>query len=261
MPSKQARRTGMAFEAILVTQALNLGPPWWNFVSQVATLANFYLTTWEEYHTGKFTILMVKRLIRAPSAGSLYLGVFSGPVEGILMIIGIYMTLWYVPGLSFWDTGILDFLSHVYHIADMIPDIGLGGTFMVFGAFGLAFNVFSSYANVRTAMSFQQIHDATTFPPPAFRVLGHPQIDDTVPFVKLHSPSFLSSSNLLFLYWVHNLAIPAVRTLPLCVGTTIRAPGWEDDSGACYQRSISDVGFQMVAECSRRIRREFTEAY
>lgn len=41
--------------------------------SQLFTLANFYLTTWEEYHTGV-----------------LYLSAFSGPVEGILMICVIY---------------------------------------------------------------------------------------------------------------------------------------------------------------------------
>jgi hypothetical protein len=37
-------------------------------------LGNFYLTTWEEYHTGV-----------------LYLGYFSGPVEGILAIVLLFM--------------------------------------------------------------------------------------------------------------------------------------------------------------------------
>ena len=36
-------------------------------------LCNFYLTTWEEYHTGV-----------------LYLGYFNGPVEGILMVTFFY---------------------------------------------------------------------------------------------------------------------------------------------------------------------------
>ncbi|KAG6894146.1 hypothetical protein C0992_007340 [Termitomyces sp. T32_za158] len=61
-------------EVLLASQALNLGRSWWTVASQIATLANFYLTTWEEYHTGQ-----------------LYLGVFSGPVEGILMIVIIYL--------------------------------------------------------------------------------------------------------------------------------------------------------------------------
>jgi ethanolaminephosphotransferase len=39
----------------------------------VATNANFYLTTWEEFHTG-----------------TLYLSAFSGPVEGILLIVIVF---------------------------------------------------------------------------------------------------------------------------------------------------------------------------
>lgn len=39
-------------EAILACRALNLGRSWWTVASQIATLANFYLSTWEEYHTG-----------------------------------------------------------------------------------------------------------------------------------------------------------------------------------------------------------------
>lgn len=89
--SKQARRTGMAgplgelfdhgcdalnttLEVILSTYALNIGPSWWIILSQIATLSNFYLSTWEEYHTG-----------------TLYLSVFSGPVEGIIMIVFLYI--------------------------------------------------------------------------------------------------------------------------------------------------------------------------
>ncbi|KIK58639.1 hypothetical protein GYMLUDRAFT_60659 [Collybiopsis luxurians FD-317 M1] len=150
---KQARRTGMAgplgemfdhgcdalnttLEAMLTAQALNLGRSWWTFASQAATLANFYLTTWEEYHTGY-----------------LYLGVFSGPVEGILIIVGIYIVT-AVLGPSIWDTPILDFLhlSHIPYISSTIPNIGLNVSFMVFGASVMAFNILSNYANVRVAM-------------------------------------------------------------------------------------------------------------
>jgi hypothetical protein len=35
---------------------------------------SFYLTTWEEFHTG-----------------TLYLGYISGPVEGILMLVAVYV--------------------------------------------------------------------------------------------------------------------------------------------------------------------------
>ncbi|OSX66842.1 hypothetical protein POSPLADRAFT_1175530 [Postia placenta MAD-698-R-SB12] len=146
---KQARRTGMAgplgemfdhgcdalnttLEAILACRALNLGRSWWTVASQIATLANFYLSTWEEYHTGQ-----------------LFLGYFSGPVEGILMIVVIYLVTG-IFGPSFWDQPFLTFtrLENVPAIADKIPNIALNEAFMVFGAFGLAFNILVSYINV-----------------------------------------------------------------------------------------------------------------
>jgi len=122
-------------EVILAAQALNLGRSWWTVTSQIATLANFYLTTWEEYHTGQ-----------------LYLGVFSGPVEGILIIIAIYVITG-LYGPSFWDKGILTVikLEWIPGITDVVPNIALNEAFMLFAAFALAFNIISSYMNVRRA--------------------------------------------------------------------------------------------------------------
>ncbi|KAJ7638311.1 choline ethanolaminephosphotransferase [Roridomyces roridus] len=149
---KQARRTGMAgplgemfdhgcdamnttLEVILASQALNLGRSWWTVASQIATLANFYLTTWEEYHTGQ-----------------LYLAEFSGPVEGILLICSIFIITGFY-GPSFWDQGIISLL-HLTNVPfiNQLPDLPLNDSFMVFGAFGVCFNVLSSYGNVRRAM-------------------------------------------------------------------------------------------------------------
>ncbi|EPQ60086.1 Choline/ethanolaminephosphotransferase [Gloeophyllum trabeum ATCC 11539] len=152
---KQARRTGMAgplgemfdhgcdamnttLEVILASRALNLGRSWWTVASQIATLANFYLTTWEEYHTGQ-----------------LYLGVFSGPVEGILMIVVIYMVSG-VYGPAFWDTPILSvlpgFITRAPPIAPLLQyvpkNLGLNDAFMIFGGLALAFNILTSYINV-----------------------------------------------------------------------------------------------------------------
>lgn len=61
-------------EVILCLRAMDLTRSWWTVASVAATAANFYLTTWEEFHTG-----------------TLFLGVFSGPVEGIIMIVAIYI--------------------------------------------------------------------------------------------------------------------------------------------------------------------------
>ncbi|KAM6498880.1 Choline/ethanolaminephosphotransferase [Amanita muscaria] len=166
---KQARRTGMAgplgemfdhgcdalnttLEVIMSLYALNLGRSWWTVAALIGTHANFYLTTWEEYHTGQ-----------------LYLGVFSGPVEGILMIIAIYIFTG-ISGPSFWDRPLssffpflssIPFLSHIHlpslpyfpSYSSPIPlsDLPLNVSFMVFSMFAVGFNIFTSYSNVRKA--------------------------------------------------------------------------------------------------------------
>ncbi|KAG8749470.1 hypothetical protein FRC14_001340, partial [Serendipita sp. 396] len=146
---KQARRTGMAgplgemfdhgcdainttLEVILASRALNLARSRWTVSSQMAAIANFYLTTWEEYHTG-----------------TLYLGVFNGPTEGILLIVGIYfMTAMY--GTEVWDKDVFITLGlhKVKFLTDNLPHYRFNEAFMAFGAVGVSWNVVTSYYNV-----------------------------------------------------------------------------------------------------------------
>lgn len=51
-----------------------MGNGWLIFLTQFSALCNFYLSTWEEYHTHK-----------------LFLAEISGPVEGLLMISGVFI--------------------------------------------------------------------------------------------------------------------------------------------------------------------------
>ncbi|SPO22649.1 related to EPT1 - sn-1,2-diacylglycerol ethanolamine- and cholinephosphotransferase [Ustilago trichophora] len=152
---KQARRTGMAgplgelfdhgcdainttLECVLCCAALNLGRSVWAPASLVATLANFYLTTWEEFHTG-----------------TLFLSAFSGPVEGILMIVFIYALTGFVGGPLFWDRGILNVtgLAKIPFISENLSrfNLPLNDTFLVFALFGLLGNIVGSYSNVVAA--------------------------------------------------------------------------------------------------------------
>lgn len=95
-------------------------------VYQCSLLCNFYLSTWEEYHTHK-----------------LFLSEFSGPVEGILIIIisfiltGIYgpQKIWHsVIFQIFWKNTIISIeSSHIAFIFCTIP---------------LAFNIWSARRNV-----------------------------------------------------------------------------------------------------------------
>jgi len=122
-------------EVILAARALNLGRSWWTVASQIVTLANFYLTTWEEYHTGL-----------------LYLSYFSGPVEGILIIISVFVISGYF-GPSFWDQRLWTFL-HLdnFSFISRLPGVQLNECFMIFAALCVGFNICNSYYNVRVAL-------------------------------------------------------------------------------------------------------------
>ncbi|CAH7666163.1 CDP-alcohol phosphatidyltransferase-domain-containing protein [Phakopsora pachyrhizi] len=150
---KQARRTGTSgplgelfdhgcdalnttLGCILASASLNLGFSWWTVASQVSSLASFYLTTWEEYHTG-----------------TLYLSSFSGPVEGILLVIAVF-SITSLLGPTFWDQGILNLLglsSNPLVKALNIRDLQLNQCSLLFAIISLAFNTVGSYLNVTRA--------------------------------------------------------------------------------------------------------------
>jgi ethanolaminephosphotransferase len=82
---KQARRTGTSsplgelfdhgcdalncsFECIVLAASLGLGHSWYTGFLLLTLTTPFYMSTWEEYHTG-----------------TLYLGYFNGPTEGIVL--------------------------------------------------------------------------------------------------------------------------------------------------------------------------------
>lgn len=98
-------------------------------LTQFSTICNFYLSTWEEYHTH-----------------TLYLSQFSGPVEGILMIIGVFIL-----------TGIFGPEMFSYQLLD--KDVTIAGTtrhisidlrtaYIVLGLVSLYFNIALAMKNV-----------------------------------------------------------------------------------------------------------------
>jgi hypothetical protein len=58
----------------MVTSSLHFGQSWLTVAALAFSLGAFYLSTWEEYHTG-----------------TLYLSYFSGPVEGIIILVFIHI--------------------------------------------------------------------------------------------------------------------------------------------------------------------------
>lgn len=93
-------------------------PPALFVVAQFACCLNFFASTWEEFHTKK-----------------LYLSACSGPVEGVLLITGLY--IWTaVKGPEVWDSSVLGTTPR--------------GILTAFAPFMLSYNIYSALNNVRT---------------------------------------------------------------------------------------------------------------
>ncbi|KAG0073368.1 hypothetical protein BGZ89_004207 [Linnemannia elongata] len=126
---KQARRTGTSGPlGELFDHAMRSANRMPTFV--ILTLANFYLSTWEEYHTG-----------------TLYLSAFSGPVEGILMIVILYLITGFF-GTGIWLHTVRSYLGLSPDVLPMIPDMQLNHFFVAFGTIGLIGNILTGFQHV-----------------------------------------------------------------------------------------------------------------
>ena len=110
------------------------------------------------------------RIVIQLISGQLYLGVFSGPVEGIIMIILIYVFTG-IFGPAFWDQRLgafFPFLSHLppkVHVpllATPLHDLPLNVAFMILAGLGLGFNIITSYHNVRKSRRATNSRDKET---------------------------------------------------------------------------------------------------
>ncbi|KAF9055620.1 Choline/ethanolaminephosphotransferase [Panaeolus papilionaceus] len=255
---KQARRTGMAgplgemfdhgcdalnttLENILASHALGLGRSWWTVASQIATLANFYLTTWEEYHTGQ-----------------LFLGYFSGPVEGIIMIVVIYMVTGYY-GPTFWNQKIWTVL-HVEHLAifSKIPNLPLNESFMVFAAVGLGMNIIHSYNNVRRATYLKGSRSGKSplllllpfLVPTVLQLvwLSHPQFNNSYIIGSAAFVPFLCAWGLQFAHQVGRMILAHVTSTPFPTWDLI----WVWSLLGAADANLPKIGFSPIIQRSSK---------
>ncbi|KAI9222539.1 CDP-alcohol phosphatidyltransferase-domain-containing protein [Blastocladiella britannica] len=134
---KQARRTGQSgplgemfdhgcdalnttMSVITLAPVLGYGKSWWMLVSMGSALANFFLSTWEEYHTG-----------------ILHLGAISGPVEGILIVVSVLLT-----------TGVFGREMWAYEPFGTGTGLTLMHMSMYLGLAIICFNIYGSAGNV-----------------------------------------------------------------------------------------------------------------
>lgn len=114
-------------------------------LSQFATVCNFYTSTWEEYHTH-----------------TLYLSEFSGPVEGILMIITLYIVTG-VMGPEIWHMRLLTLdLSSIGMSSEF--EITTSAFYVVVGLLSLYFNIISAMRNVNKKYE-QDLKDSANVTP------------------------------------------------------------------------------------------------
>lgn len=101
-------------------------------VVQVAALANFYLSTWETYHTGV-----------------LYLSGFSGPVEGILILVAVFILTFFTgPNIYALTVSAILPADWTVQLPKIVQDATLTEIYLIFGVLGLLFNIVGSTGNV-----------------------------------------------------------------------------------------------------------------
>ncbi|EGV65674.1 Phosphotransferase [Yamadazyma tenuis] len=94
-------------------------------LTQFASVTNFYMSTWEEYHTH-----------------TLFLSTFSGPVEGILMIIGMFAII------GVFGPGIFQYKLLAVNNSWVVFDVDVKTAASLLGLGSLYFNIAQAFGNV-----------------------------------------------------------------------------------------------------------------
>lgn len=114
----------------VTSSVLHFGAGYKTLFAQFSVLANFYASTWETYHTH-----------------TLFLSAVSGPVEGMILLQGMYALTGFI-GPSVWTAHVLDLdLSSLGFGLQTYP-IDVSHFLIAFGFVGIYFNVAAAAANV-----------------------------------------------------------------------------------------------------------------
>lgn len=122
-----------SLEVLLFAGSQNMGQGWKTVATLFASLMTFYVQTWDEYHTKTLT-----------------LGVINGPVEGILILVGVYALTGFLGGAHFWQQSMLAVFGvpRSQFIPDAIYDLSFTEWYLVQGAVVLIYNTVESARNV-----------------------------------------------------------------------------------------------------------------
>ncbi|KAI6251409.1 hypothetical protein HI914_01032 [Erysiphe necator] len=118
---------------LIFAASLNLGMGWRTITALFGAQLTFYVQTWEEYHTKTLT-----------------LGIVNGPVEGVLILVSIYLFTAFKGQASFWNQPVFRALEiqAPSYLPQKIREISFTDLYLIQGAVVLFINVFQSSLNV-----------------------------------------------------------------------------------------------------------------
>ncbi|KAJ2538717.1 hypothetical protein IWW35_006160, partial [Coemansia sp. RSA 1878] len=165
---------------LLYATVCQLGETWWTVALVFFALTNFYMSTMEEYHTHV-----------------LFLGYFSGPVEGILCftLAALASGVW---GPGFWATDLVQLLPLPASVLAQLPVLTMAQSVVAGMGVALVPTVYTSFSNIARARREHQLNVSSAFA-------------DSVPFAASigsvivwlwESPEVLSNHLVLFLSFV-----------------------------------------------------------
>ena len=110
-----------------------MGQGWKTVTTLFASLLTFYVQTWDEYHTKTLT-----------------LGIVNGPVEGVLILVGVYALTGFLGGAHFWQQSMLPTLGlpKPPFLREELYSLSFSEWYLVLGAVVLVFNTVESARNV-----------------------------------------------------------------------------------------------------------------
>jgi len=125
-----------SLECLIFAASQNLGMGWKTVMTLFASLLTFYVQTWDEYHTKTLT-----------------LGLISGPVEGILILVTVYAFTGLKGGASFWQQSMFRTVGipNYKFIPNYIYELPFNEWYMVQGGFVLVLNTIQSSMSVISA--------------------------------------------------------------------------------------------------------------
>ncbi|KAH7333249.1 sn-1,2-diacylglycerol cholinephosphotransferase-like protein [Rhexocercosporidium sp. MPI-PUGE-AT-0058] len=122
-----------SLEVLIFAASQNMGMGWKTVMTLFGALLTFYVQTWDEYHTKTLT-----------------LGLVSGPVEGIIIMVLVYSWTAIKGGASYWQQSMFATVGipHYAFIPDYIYKLPFNEWLMVQGGSILVLNTIQSSLNV-----------------------------------------------------------------------------------------------------------------